>query len=309
VASNFQLPIDFDAYCRLRNHIAKALVPLLQIWLYTSMRAGRFEKAYTDFCQLLNIRRYGHLSKITEVLRPSLDELTTAGYLASWAIEPRTKGEDFKICVTHGRKFYADREARARGGRDAGMSGDSIEDLVRRGIAEAVARQVLASVPDDQPIDDQLEWGDYLVQTSRAGTFRNPAGFYVYLLRNGILPPSEFETRRIRALRQARVASESQLALSRLELENEYSEYRLRAVEAAKQRDYSGERLAERIAELKDEIRAANPETGSWLPARLDALATQRLNAEILQRLSLPTFDEFLSKQQRQADLFEHPSR
>ena len=28
---NFLLPIDFEAYKQLRNHIAKALVPLLQI--------------------------------------------------------------------------------------------------------------------------------------------------------------------------------------------------------------------------------------------------------------------------------------
>ena len=34
---NFLLPIDIETYRKLKNHIAKALVPLLQIWLYATV--------------------------------------------------------------------------------------------------------------------------------------------------------------------------------------------------------------------------------------------------------------------------------
>ena len=55
--------------------IARVLVPLLQIWLYASQRSGLFEKRYDEVCQLLGLRQYDHLSKITEKLGPALDEL------------------------------------------------------------------------------------------------------------------------------------------------------------------------------------------------------------------------------------------
>jgi hypothetical protein len=309
IAANYELPIDFDVYCRLRNHIAKALVPLLQIWLYTSMRTGRFEKSYTAFCQLLNIRQYEHLSKIRSVLAPSFSELTEAGYIASWAIEPRTAVQDFKISVTHGPKFFADRQRRA--GLDRARSSadfDQIHALGRRGISEPAARQLLATIPDDQPIVDQLEWGDYLIQTARAGTFRNPAGFYVYLLRNAVLPPRHFETSRVREARRAQIATGSQMALKRLELENDYAEYRQRAVEESRNREYPADKLEAKLSELKGEIRRETPEADDWLPIRLHELAMQRLSAEIARKIPLLTFEEFADRRPPQPGLFEAQS-
>jgi hypothetical protein len=306
IAANYQLPIDFDTYCRLRNHIAKALVPLLQIWLYTSIRSGRFEKSYPDLCQLLNIRQYEHLSKIKEVLGPSLDELVNAGYLSAWSVEPRTVVSDFKICVTHGPKFFRDRASRAIVDRPD-IAAPLIAELSRRGVSEPIARQLLASVPDDQPVQDQIEWGDYLIQTSRAGKFRNPAGFYVYLLRNGILPPQEFETSRVRCARLQSAASSSDASLRRLELENEYAEYRQRSVDQARQQAYPGEQLRRKISELKVEICAQTPEADAWLPVRLEELALQRLNAEIGKALPLLSLEEFAEARKIQPGLFDGP--
>jgi len=305
IAANYQLPIDFETYCQLRNHIAKALVPLLQIWLYTSIRSGRFEKSYTDLCQLLNVRRYEHLSKIKEVLGPSLDELVVAEYLASWSIEPRTLANDFKICVTHGAKFFRDRELRAAEKPDSAET--LLAELSRRGVSESVGRQVLAAIPDDQPVQDQIEWGDYLIHSSRAGKCRNPAGFYVYLLRNAVLPPREFETARRRMAERQQAASGSSDSLRRLEMENAYAEYRLRSVEQARQEVYPGELLRRKIADLKSEICTETPEADGWLPVRLEELALQKLNAEIAKELPLLTLDEFARQQKVQPGLFEEP--
>lgn len=305
-AANYQLPIDFETYCRLRNHIAKALVPLLQVWLYTTLRTGRFEKSYTDLCQLLNVRQYEHLSKIKEVLGPSLDELVAAGYLATWSIEPRTLVNDFKLSVTHGPKFYRDRALRSALERSDATTG-ILEQLARRGVSDAVARQLLASIPDDQPVADQIEWGDHLIQTSRSGTFRNPAGFYVYLLRNAILPPKEFETTRRRDTRQQLLTSVSSASLENLQLENEYAEYRLHNVETTRQRKYPGELLRRKIAELRAEICSQTPEAGNWLPVRLEELALQKLNAEIAKDLPLMTLDEFAEHRKAQPGLFDGP--
>ena len=306
IAANYQLPIDFEAYCRLKNHIAKALVPLLQIWLYTTLRTGRFEKSYTDLCQLLHIREYEHLSKIREVLGPSFDELVEAGYLGAWSIERRTSATDFKIVVTHGPKFFRDRELRTMMEKPDAATG-LLAELSQRGVSESIARQLLSSIPDEQPVMDQIDWGDHLIQTSRAGTFRNPAGFYVYLLRNAILPPREFQTSRMRAACNTEVSHRSAAALRKLELENEYAEYRLQHIEQAREQAYPGELLRSKITELKMEICTQTPEAGAWLPVRLEEFALQKLNAEIARELPLLSYDEFAAQRKLQPALFEEP--
>ena len=267
IAANYQIPIDFEVYCRLRNHIAKALVPLLQIWLYTSIRRGRFEKAYADFCQLLNIRRYEHLSKIKEVLAPSFDELAQVGYLASWTIEPRTLTDDFKISLTHGAKFFGDRELRVFGPKPE----SAVADCWRSWACAACRRRWRGNfwLHSRRPAGPgPVGVGRLSHAESRAGTFRNPAGFYVYLLRNGVLPPREFETSRTRAIRQERQISGSNASLRRLELENEYAEYRL--ARSRRSGPVIPERaFTEKLAELHHEIRSQTPEADGWLPVRL----------------------------------------
>lgn len=106
--AHYLLPIEFETYRQLKNNIAKALIPLLQIWLYASREAGTFEKRYTELCQILNIREYQYKSKIKEKLAPSLNELIAQGYLKSWEVEKTADGKDFKIVFGHGHKFYAD---------------------------------------------------------------------------------------------------------------------------------------------------------------------------------------------------------
>lgn len=82
INNNYVLPIDFETYRKLKNHIAKALVPLLQVWLYASRSERRFEKRYEDLCTILDIRRQKHLSLIKKQLEPSLAELQFHGYLS-----------------------------------------------------------------------------------------------------------------------------------------------------------------------------------------------------------------------------------
>jgi hypothetical protein len=105
----YLLPIDFETYKQLKNHVAKALIPLLQVWLYASREVGRFEKKYSEICQTLNITQYKHLSLIKQKFSPSLDELVSHQYLESWEIEKTADKKDFKIIFNHGFKFYSDR--------------------------------------------------------------------------------------------------------------------------------------------------------------------------------------------------------
>jgi hypothetical protein len=108
----FLLPIDLLVYRELKNHIAKALVPLLQIWLFASQRAGSFEKRYDELCEMLSLQSYRTPSRITQQLKASLDELTHHGYLEKWRIERTADKRFYKVIFFHGPKFHRDRRRR-----------------------------------------------------------------------------------------------------------------------------------------------------------------------------------------------------
>lgn len=112
INSNHLMPIDFETYKKLRSHIGKALVPMLQVWLFASVEKGSCEKRYDELCQYLNISQYQHLSKIKEKLSPALDELKSHGYISKWKIEPTSDKTSFKIIFCHGEKFHRDRRQR-----------------------------------------------------------------------------------------------------------------------------------------------------------------------------------------------------
>ncbi len=129
--AHYLLPIDFETYKQLTNHVAKALVPLLQIWLYASREQGSFEKRYSELCQTLNIAEYRYLSKIREKLAPSLNELIEYGYLDSWTVEKTSDKKDFKIIFRHGWKFYSDRKLsklspKKRAAKFAALKGENV---------------------------------------------------------------------------------------------------------------------------------------------------------------------------------------
>jgi hypothetical protein len=111
--NNYFLPIDFEAYKRLKNHTAKALVPLLQVWLYASEGQRVFSKNYEDLCQYLNLQVYKYPSLIKQKLSPALEELQRGGYLAAWALEKMADGKSYKVVFEHGPKFFEDKALRA----------------------------------------------------------------------------------------------------------------------------------------------------------------------------------------------------
>jgi hypothetical protein len=112
INQNFLLPIDLFTYRQLKNHISKALVPLLQVWLFASQRAGSFEKRYDELCEILSLQIYNAPSLITRQFKPSLDELMSFGYLKEWRIEKTSDRKAYKFVLFHGPKFHQDRRRR-----------------------------------------------------------------------------------------------------------------------------------------------------------------------------------------------------
>jgi hypothetical protein len=302
INSNYLLPIDLDTYRKLRNQIAKILVPLLQVWLYASRAAGRFEKRYPELCEILDIVCHKHLSLIRRQLEPSLIELTEHGYLAAWAIHPTVDGREFKLVATHGDKFYRDQKLRAAtpiAGQIERATVPLLKELTDRGINEVQANRLLRALPSDQPIQDQLEYGDYLIWKSRA-SIKNAPGFYIYLLRQNILPPEEFETSSRRETRQLNEEREAQKSHRRNLLEDRYQEYCRDKVQAHLKTMNEDARQAL----LVDKIRTVRRQWGHLPSVTIEEIANRQLERDLRAKLNLPTVDEFATRSPQES-LFE----
>jgi hypothetical protein len=218
---NHTLPLDYDTYKKLTTHIAKALAPLLQIWLFASVQDGRFEKRYDELCQLLNIKQYRAPSDIKRKLGLSLDEFVFHGVLSQWKLEKTADRESFKIVFYHGKNFRTDRRKNisaagentspqppaARRPRQRPLNLQSaaeppasaiidyhqVAELAKRGVEETAARKLVADLPVGYPLLATLEWADEQI-ARQPGKFNNPPGFYISLLQARTTPPPAFRS-------------------------------------------------------------------------------------------------------------------
>ena len=332
INSNYLLPIDYDSYKQLRNHIAKILVPLLQIWLYASREQGCFEKRYEEICQFLNIRAYQHQSKIKEKLGPSLDELTAHGYLSKWRLEKTSDGAGYKIVLYHGEKFHRDLRRRAA---PAGLNGANnssqtpadtrslaaapnfsranevkrtpkveqgtvpvvddnvLKALMERGISVERSRELLSNAGDGQQIIDQLEWGDYLIARSGAGKFYNPPGFYVRLIESKVVPPEHFETSHKKRLREEAHRARTQTIQEQAALELEYLEYRKFEVDKYLNEKVPPQAYQEAIESNKKELQRVEKGGAVLTDQAWTELAVARFRKQTASQLNLMSFGDF----------------
>jgi hypothetical protein len=294
INSNYLLPIDLDTYRKLRNQIAKILVPLLQVWLYASRAEGRFEKRYPELCEILDIVCHKHLSLIRRQLEPSLTELTDHGYLAAWSIQPTVDGREFKLVATHGDKFYRDQKIRNGVTPAAQIEGGTapvLKQLTDRGINEVQAQRLLRSLQPDQPVRDQLEYGDYLIWKSRS-TIKNAPGFYVYLLRQNIAPPDDFETSTRTEARKRTAEKEAEESRRRILLEDRYHDYCRDKVRAHLKT--LGEDVQQHL--LAEKMRSVRRQWGHLPAATIEELAQRQLETELRGKLALPTLEQFATR-------------
>jgi hypothetical protein len=308
------LPIDYDLYRTLQLHIAKALVPLLQIWFYASRKDQRVEKKYSQLCSLLGLQRFKSPSRIKQQIAPSLDELQAKQLLASWELAPTIDQTDYKLVMHAGTAFVSSADLRLGGGEPPALSNtrqnEILQALLARGVRQDRARNLLLDLPDDQPAMDQIEWGDAEVARKQRTNdpVANPPGFYVYLLRANYPVPAHFETSRKRRLREE--ARQKNLESTALKAQRELDLY--------EQREQYETFLAEQAdAHIRSKIPAVTVERllrvhmkkikedcpqYRWPEPALRDFAWRKIREEVAAELNLPSFEEFL--QERSGLLF-----
>ena len=313
INNNHLLPIDLETYRKLKNHIAKALVPLLQVWLYASRQEGSFTKRYEELCQILQIRQYKRRSDIRRKFGTSLDELKAHGYLADWKIERTRDRKNYKVVFYHGEKFHRDRRSRLNqkdqtvpipatapapslddAETKSPVAPELLEELKKRGVSERQAEKVLSNLAPGQSAMDQLEWGDHQISVAEPGKIKNPPGFYISLLRDNIQPPPTFEStrwqkERAEADRKARQKQERQVLLKR-----EYEAYQEQELDqhiAAYPTEHQ-QLIQKTKRTLLKEIRRTHPhmrDKERWATG----VAANRARATIAEQLSLLSLEEF----------------
>ena len=306
----YLLPLDFNAYLKLKRDIAKALFGHLSVWFYAS-RGQSVEKKYPDLCQLLNVCAYPHLSKARAVLGPSLEVLTEIGYLSSWELIRTSRGSDFKLMLSPGKRllslpsFSSVVNPEARAALEARLP-SWVGELVVRGVAERKARQLALDIPDEQAVSDQIEYAEYLIQQDRRGRVKisNPAGFFIWAIENNLSVPVEFETSRKRRLREAQQQADGEKRSMAMQLESEYDEFCQKQIRKELESRYPADRLE---PALRDQMKAIKREQPEWF-GRIPELtrrevALGRLKSEIRDNLSLPSFEQW-TKQHLQQQLF-----
>ncbi len=102
-----------------------------------------------------------------------------------------------------------------------------VAELAKRGVGDADARQLLSTLPPEQPVLDQLEYGDYQIAQSRT-RITNPPGFYISLLQRNVPVPATFESSAARNARQEAESAQQQAL-------QQQQETALREDEAARQ--------------------------------------------------------------------------
>jgi hypothetical protein len=302
------LPIDYDLYKTLQLHIAKALVPLLQIWFYASRKDQQVEKKYSDLCSLLGLQTFKSPSRIKQQIAPSLDELKEKCFLSAWELLETIDQTDYKLVMQAGTAFVSAADLRSGSEEPRRLSnprhGEIIAALINRGVREDRARRLLLDLPDDQPAMEQIEWGDAEIGRKQrtSDPVANPPGFYVYLLRANFPVPSNFETSRKRRLqeeaRQKEMDSRARQAQKELELYEQRERYEAfltgQTDAHIKERIAAGtiERLLRaHMKKIKDECPQYR-----WPEPALREFAWRKLRQEIADELNLPTFEEFVEQ-------------
>ena len=201
--------------------------------------------AYSEYCAYSAQQRYfdyGHFKKqMYKVHQPHKQ----SGYLDQVRYEPMQDGEgrpDWLMHYVPGPKARNEYEffmgKPGLEGEAEDMAGDMdrpeteviwvtpqaeckreiVAAMVKRGIGEKQAQALLAELPEGQAVLEQLEYADYRIACEPLGTFRNPPGFYISVLRDNTPVPESFETSRKRGEREGQERRQEQECRRRLEL-------------------------------------------------------------------------------------------
>jgi hypothetical protein len=175
-----------------------------------------------------------------------------------------------------------------------------IAEFFKRGIAEKQATALLLEVRPGQDVMEQLEYADYRIASEPAGTFRNPPGFYISVVRDNVPVPANFDSsrkRREREINETKLTEDREASQRRaLELEEAFADYRRAEVESYIAHHLAPEEHAAMIEDHKRSYVTQFRNAAHWPAETLHSIAVNAAAVELSRRAPILTFEEFCRK-------------
>jgi hypothetical protein len=162
-----------------------------------------------------------------------------------------------------------------------------VAQLKKRGVSERQAEILVDGLKPDQNLLEQLEWADWRIASEPSGTFRNPPGFYVSVVRDNTPVPDSFESTNRREHRESMTPLPDPA-----EFEEEWLDYKsemvTRYIASIPPSDY--EAMVDRQQrEYVRQYRAAE----QWPAETLRQTARNAVAVQLEQELGLPGLEEY----------------
>jgi hypothetical protein len=289
-------PLNYD-YLRELRPTPQRFYEIMSYRFFAALKNDRptARLSYSDYCMYsaqprqLDPERFR--LQMYKVHKPHLD----SGYLKSVTYEQTKDGAgkaDWVMVYTPGPRARSEFQTFAK--RQAPLfepdePNDLLREVTNRGITESKGRSLLQQIRPNQHVLDQLEWGDAILRQAGAGTFRNPPGFYVSLVRDNIIPPNSFETTRRRKHREEAERDAHDQAQKATQAEFAYDDYRRATIDQAVAAMES-DAINAAIAAKRKQYQRIHP---TLPPTTLDEIALAGVRNEIEGQLKLLTFEEF----------------
>ena len=288
-------PLDYD-YLKALSPAAQRFYEVVSFRIYAALKNGWSvaKLSYSDYCAFSAQQRYfdhEHFRvQMYKIHKPHLE----SGYLKSVNVDLVTDREgksDWLMNYTPGSKARA--EFRVFTEKDQRRNQPAIQPpqselmiaLGGRGIGQTRAAELIHTTEADR-IRDLLDWGDFILRQAKPGTFRNPPGFYVWLITEKITPPPDFEPSR---LRESRVINEPTEEADSKQRRLQYEQWKENKVNQYIQ-SLDPVEYSQKIRAKQNELARAY---GSLPGETLAEIARVALSADIEHSMNLPTFDTF----------------
>lgn len=301
-------PLDYS-YMRDLKPTSQRFYEILSYRVYAALQAGNTEAVidYSEYCLYSAQQRHFEYEdfrvQMYKVHKPHLD----SQYLKSARASAKTDDSgnpDWRLVYEIGPRAYDEYRAFSRRNPqqtklieepneflrlEEGRESRLLDALLSRGILRKQAEKLLAG-RDLDLVADQLEWADSIVAS---GSLRNPPGFYVSVIKDGLLPPASFETSRARALRLEMEEARERKLQDHQTLELAYQNYKLEQLDA-----YLASGIAAAELQLRhSRIRAQIVKDFPTLPAAtIEEIVTGMVRKSFLSEVEMLDFETFLAE-------------
>ncbi len=331
-------PLDYD-YLKQLSPAPQRFYEVISYRVFAALKHKHphAKISYSDYCTFSAQQRYfdyDHFKKqMYKVHRPHMQ----SGYLAKAHYEGTTDGEgnpDWMMYYVPGPKAKAEYAAFTRRGQVidvepelTGMSGAGrrepppikaaehiartekqpegqtdgalLDELTKRGVSGTRARKVLASLKPNQPVLDQLDYGDDVIAKAPPGKFTNPPGFYVSLVENNFMVPEAFETRSKQRIREESRKADEARRNEAVKLQEAYEQYQAGELDRYIDEEMSKSEYRRMYDQMLKDYTEQHHYLSKWKPEMIEHVIIHAVRTELLKRVPLINYEAFCERERK----------